>query len=192
MRTSGESAREGSVAASRRSLAFGSRHSMASAVSASSASGLPGALPGSDGIRSSGTYRRAEALAPIQSALVQPMPLLPQSPPPGWHSEGGKPSGGGRPRSSSSDEVDDSYDDSSGTHHGSGAALHRRSVESLPEGLQPGGVDVERGITYEGGVWRHTGDASSDEGQMAVTAEGHWPGKRASMASAACAPLQTH
>lgn len=185
-RSSSEVAREGSVAASRRSGVFTSRRSMASDISsASAASGLP---PGPGGIRSSGTYRRAAAATARFSAPGEPMPPLPQSPPVSQHGDSAQPGANDSPSME-----DNMENDSSGTHHGSGAGLpHLYRGASLPEGLEPGGADIEQGITYEGGVRHHTEDVAAGEQKTQVTAEGHWPGERASMVSSACAPLQTH
>jgi hypothetical protein len=48
-------------------------------------------------------------------------------------------------------------DPSEGMHHGSDAGRRHHRANSLPEGLLPGGADIERGITYEGGLRHHTG-----------------------------------
>ena len=153
VRTSGEIAREPSQRsagepASRRSLGPGSRHSMASAASAASAAGshgnAPDGVPGPHHIRSSGTYRRAAPPPSTQSA-----PVAPQLPEHAVSADGEGPPGQG-----GSDSGDD---DSSGTHHGSDAGWQHHRANSLPEGLLPGGADIERGITYEGGMRHHTG-----------------------------------
>jgi hypothetical protein len=145
--TSSESARrserDASGPASRRSLPHVSRHSMASAGSATSTAGPPGGARGADGIRSSGTFRRAAQTQSRRSA-----PQEPQLPQHAVSAEGHAGSGGG-----SGSEGDDS----SGTHHGSSAGLRHHRSNPLPEGLLPGGNDIERGITYEGGVRRDTG-----------------------------------
>ena len=154
VRTSGESTREASQRsfsgpASRRSLGPGSRHSMASAASAAGSHGnTPDAAPGPGEIRSSGTYRRA---MPPQSTQSAPQPPLPEH---AASADVGAPPGPG----GSSDSGDA---DSSGTHHGSDAGQLHHRANSLPEGLLPGGADIERGITYEGGLRHHTGTVAA-------------------------------
>lgn len=158
-----------------------------SAGATSASSGLP---PGPGGIRSSGTYRRAAAAPARFSSPLEPVPPPPpQSPPMSQRGDSAQPSAMDPPFR----EEEEEEDDSSGTHHGSDVGLpHHYRAESLPEGLEPGGADIEQGITYEGGVRHHTEDVPAGEEKTQVTAEGHWPGERASIVSSACVPLQKH
>lgn len=72
------------------------------------------------------------------------------------------------------------------------AAAEKLESASMPAGLEPDDADIEQGITYEGGVGHRTADVEAGAAKTEVTADGHWPGDRASTAAAACAPLHMH